>query len=144
MNLPQIKKWIDHNRFAVILPVVGCCLWAWVAGCTPQTASVLRPGETLNATELSLELKEWQAKVDVQAARYEAAAADLEAQQEAMAKAQEAVLQIASGSVADLPGLISLLLGGGVLGLLTDNVRKGGVIGGLKKANKDQAQALTS
>jgi len=134
MNWPGVKKWLDHNRFTTVFPLVALSLWIWAAGCSPQTASVIRPGQVIDAPGLALELKEWQATVDIQAARFEAAGEDLAAQAARISQAKEAIMKLASGeAVADLPGLVTLLMGGGVLGLLTDNVRKGGVIGGLKK-----------
>ena len=137
--MSKVFKWLNHNRFTVITPIIASVLWAWVAGCSPETASILKPGEVVTSPQLAIELQEWQAMVSVQGARFEAAAADLEAQRERMSQVKETITQLASGSVADLPGLVSLLMGGGMLGLVVDNVRKGGVIGGLKRNRGEES-----
>ena len=48
-------------------------------------------------------------------------------------------MQLASGGVADMPGLLKLLLTGGGLGAIADNIRKRGLISGLKNGNKKKS-----
>lgn len=69
------------------------------------------------------------------AARFEAAGQDLEQQQTSNEKIKETLLGLASGGIPDVPGLLKLLIGGGGIGAIIDNIRKGGVIGGLKRNN---------
>ena len=67
------------------------------------------------------------------AARFEAAGEDITEQKANRNKLKEFILTLASGNVADLPGAITLLLTGGGLGAITDNIRKRGLISGLKR-----------
>ena len=67
------------------------------------------------------------------AAKFEAAGKDLVMQAERNEKLKETILGLATGGVPDVPGLIKLVIGGGGLGAIVDNIRKGGVIGGLKR-----------
>ena len=40
--LSRIWEWIEHNRFTVVLPLIGIILWVIAIGCTPQTQSPVR------------------------------------------------------------------------------------------------------
>lgn len=123
----KIWKWLEHNRFTVIVPLVGLVLWGIAVGCTPEVQSPLT-GQMVNAAELQLDY-------DITIKKFEAAKVDLEQQAEQQAAFKEALLALASGSVADWGGLLQLLIGGGFVGLIADNARKSGVIGGLKSNN---------
>jgi len=126
MNWTKIWNWIEHNRFSVIVPVMAIVLWIVAVGCTPQTLSPLS-GKMVTAAELQVDF-------NTAMARFELASADLERQAEMQAKFNELLLVLASGSVADWPGLLQMIIGGGLIGFMADNVRKNGVIGGLKKS----------
>lgn len=136
--MQKVWKWLNHNRFVVIFPVVGLMLWAYALSCTPETASPLDPGRMVNVSQLDIDFKTWQAQQEIMAAKFEAAGKDLAQQAEQNAKLKETILGLASGGVPDVPGLLKLLIGGGGLGAILDNIRKGGVIGGLKR-NKESA-----
>jgi hypothetical protein len=71
-------------------------------------------------------------------AKFDAAGKDLIRQEEQNAALKETILGLASNGIPDVPGLLKLLIGGGGLGAIVDNIRKGGVIGGLKR-NNDKA-----
>lgn len=129
----KILKWIDHNRFIVIAPTIGLILWLVAIGCQPQVPSPIDPGKQVNEKELAIEYKIWQGQTDITMAKFEAAGENLEKQKTDQQKIQEFLLQLASGSVADLPGLITLLIGGGAFGAIADNIRKRGLIAGLKR-----------
>ena len=129
-------KWLDHNRWVIIGPVLGFMLWAYAVGCTPETASPLDIGRMVNASQLEIDFKTWQAQQEITAAKFEAAGQDLVRQEEQNAKLKETILGLASGGIPDVPGLLKLVIGGGGLGAIVDNVRKGGVIGGLKRNKK--------
>lgn len=129
----KIWKWIDHNRFVVIGPVLAIAIWFYAVSCTPQTRSPLDPAKLVTAKGLEIELKVWQAENEIMIAKFEIAGEDLEQQKENNKKIQDFIVAAASGNVADLPGLITLLITGGGLGAIVDNIRKGGVIGGLKR-----------
>lgn len=131
--LEKIWKWIDHNRFTVIFPVLAVVIWIIGASCSPQTASLLIPGRMINESQLSLEYKTWQAQQEIMILKFEAAGEDIQEQKEDQAKLQEFLIALASGNIADLPGLITLLISGGGLGAIVDNVRKRGLIAGLKR-----------
>ena len=132
-TLSKIWKWIDHNRCVVIIPIMAIMLWAYAVSCTPLTRSPLDPARLVNVQQLDLDFKTWQKQQEITAAKFEAAGLDLEQQEERNANLKETILGLASGGIPDVPGLVKLLIGGGGLGLLADNVRKGGVIGGLKR-----------
>ena len=134
--LKKIWKWIDHNRCVVIGPIIAILIWGYAIGCTPLTQSILTAGKMLNAPELDLEFETWQKQQEIMIARFEAAGQDLERQKANNEKIKELILGLASGGVADMPGLVKLLLAGGGLGALTDNIRKRGLISGLKINNK--------
>ena len=134
--MQDVWKWLDHNRFVIIGPLVGVMLWAYAIGCTPETASPLDIGRMVNASQLDIDFKTWQAQQEITAAKFEAAGQDLVRQEEQNAALKETILGLASGGIPDVPGLLKLLVGGGGLGAIVDNVRKGGVIGGLKRNKK--------
>jgi len=134
--MEKFWKWLNHNRYVVIGPVVGLMLWAYALGCTPETASPLDIGRMVNASQLEIDFLTWQAQQEITAAKFEAAGQDLVRQEEQNAALKETILGLATGGVPDVPGLIKLLVGGGGLGAIVDNVRKGGVIGGLKRNKK--------
>ena len=131
--LKKIWKWIDHNRCVVVIPNMAIMTWAYAVSCTPLTGSPLDPARLVNVPQLELDFKTWQKQQEIAAAKFEAAGLDLEQQEERNAKLKETILGLASGGIPDVPGLVKLLVGGGGLGLLADNLRKGGVIGGLKR-----------
>jgi len=131
--LKKIWKWINHNRYVLIGPIIGIMIWAYALGCTPQTVSPLDPGRLVNVQQLDLDFKTWQSQQEVMAARFEAAGLDLARQKADNEKIKETLLGLASGGIPDMPGLMKLLLGGGGIGAIIDNIRKGGVIGGLKR-----------
>ena len=124
--LTKIWKWIDHNRWTVIMPVVATVLWVIAVGCTPEVQSPTQPGRMVNAAELQIEY-------DYMIAQFDEAASDLDRQAEAQAEFKQLILALASGSVAGWPGLLQMLFGGTLLGVAGDNIRKNGVIGGLKR-----------
>ena len=134
--MDKVWKWLNHNRYVVIGPLVGLMLWAYALGCTPETASPLDIGRMVNASQLEIDFKTWQAQQEITAAKFDAAGQDLVRQEEQNAKLKETILGLAAGGVPDVPGLLKLLIGGGGLGAIVDNVRKGGVIGGLKRNKK--------
>jgi len=128
-----VWKWIDHNRFIVIGPIVAVLVWFYAVGCTPMVRSPLDPVKMVDERDLALDLRTWQARNEIMIARFEAAGEELAEQKANNKKIEETILKLASGSVADLPGLIKLLITGGGLGAIGDNIRKRGLIAGLKR-----------
>jgi hypothetical protein len=133
MDLKKLWKVIEHHRYTVAAPVIGGLIWVAAVGCTPMTASPLDEAKQVNASQLSIEFKSWEARQAIVAAKFEAAGEDLTRQAEANEAFKQTLLTLASGSVADWSGLMQLLIGGGLLGVVGDNNRKNGVIGGLKR-----------
>jgi hypothetical protein len=133
MEWKKLWKTIEHHRYTVVCPVEGAGVWVAAVGCTPMTSSPLDDAKQVNASQLSIEFKSWEARQAIVAAKFEAAGQDLTRQAEANEVLKQTLLTLASGSVADWSGLVQLLVGGGLLGVLGDNVRKNGVIGGLKR-----------
>ncbi len=131
--MEKIWKWINHNRFVLIGPIIGIMLWAYAVGCTPLTSSPLDPARLVNVQQLDLDFKTWQSQQEIMAAKFEAAGLDIEQQAASNEKIKETLLGLASGGIPDVPGLLKLMIGGGGLGAIVDNIRKGGVIGGLKR-----------
>lgn len=134
----KTMKWIDHNRFVIIFPVLSILIWSYALGCTPTTMSPLAPGRMVNVAQLDIDFMTWQAQQEIMAARFEAAGIDLVQQKAGNEKIKEMIFSLASGGVPDVPGLLKLVIGGGGLGAILDNIRKGGVIGGLKR-NRETA-----
>lgn len=131
--MKKILDFMDHNRFTVICPVVAIVIWLLAVGCTPLTPSPMEGGKLVNASELGIEYEQWLADQKVMEKRFAAAGQDLERQAQANEEFKQVLLTLASGSVADWSGLVQLLVGGGLLGVVGDNIRKNGVIGGLKR-----------
>lgn len=128
----KIWKWVDHNKFGVICPLVGLAIWAVAFGCTPETRSPLDPARMVTATELEQDFLVWQKQQEIVMVKFEFSRQDIEQQKEEWDRFQEFLVALASGSVADLPGLLQLLLGGGFIGLFADRLRASGNIGRLK------------
>ena len=135
-RIQKVWKVIEHHRYTVVCPVIALLFWVFAVGCTPMTASPIDETKLVNAKQLSIELKSWEAKQAIVAAKFEAAGEDLTRQAEANEAFKQTLLTLASGSVADWSGLVQLLIGGGLLGVVGDNIRKNGVIGGMKGASK--------
>jgi hypothetical protein len=131
--LKKIYDFIDYNRFLVITPIVALIFWFIAVGCTPTAISPINPTKEVNAAELETEFAVWQKEQEITMVRFNAARADIEKQQQAWNEFQQLLVKLSSGSVADLPGLVQLLAGGTLLGAVSDNLRKRGVIAGLKR-----------
>jgi hypothetical protein len=135
-TLKKIWNAIEHNRFTIVCPVMAAIIWLTAVGCTPVTFSPTDQGKLVNARELNTEYEVWLAQNKVMETKFTAAGKDLEEQAVQQEQFKQFLLTLASGNVADWSGLVQLIVGGGLLGALSDNVRKSGVIGGLAKANK--------
>lgn len=125
----KIFKWVEHNRFAVIAPVIMLGIWLYAVGCTPTTASPLDPNKQVNAAELEIDFESWQAQQAIIMKRFDLGRADIDRQKQAWAEFQTVLMQLSTGAVADWGGLVQLLLGGTFVGVLADRARASGVIG---------------
>lgn len=137
--LHSILNWIDHNRWAVIMPVGVVALVLSVGMGRPKTESVLHPGEEVTATQLEREAALFVKEQETTARLFEIAAEDLAVQ----AGRNEAILEtiggvatsIATGGV-NVPALIAAVITLASVGLnigqKLDGRRKDGVITTLK------------
>ncbi len=128
MDFEKVKKWIDHNRFAVVGLMLAVILFVGGVACTPEVVSPVS-GRPVTAIELEIE---WNTTL----AKYEAAVADLERQAVMQGKFQELILSVASGGITEWGSLANLFISGGFLGFMGDNIRKRGLIAGLKKRKR--------
>lgn len=135
-TMTKILKWINYNRFVVIGPILGLIIWFSGWSCTPLTESLLNPGRMINESQLVVELKTWKAQQEIFMIKFEAAGEDIAQQKENNKKLEAMVLDLASGGIPDMAGLVKLVFGGLALGAGGDNIRKRGLIAGLKINNK--------
>jgi len=131
---PKLWSVLEKNRWTVIAPLAGIMLWLF-AGicCTPETKSPTRPTVLVNAVELQRDFEEWQANNTLTAKKFEWAISDIKQQEERWSAIENGIMTVASGGVTSWSGLLSILTGSGIVGLFADNIRKNGVIGGLKR-----------
>lgn len=136
MNELLTKLWsfIEKNRWAAIMPFLGLMLWLVASfSCTPLTESPIRQGVQVNAIELQQDYQTWLSDCNLVSQKFGWAVADIKLQEEKWSKVEAAIMTIATGGATTWPSLIQLLMGSGLVGLFADNVRKNGVIGGLKR-----------
>ena len=129
--MQEILTWIKHNRFTVVLPVIGLIVWITAIGCEPFTISPVS-GKEVNVTQLQIEY-------DATLAKFDAAVEDIERKYEQQEAILQAITQLATGDIVDMQGAISLLIGAGGVGVLFDNRRnrrKDTVIAAMKKRKK--------
>lgn len=133
------KVWdvIEKNRWTTLIPTAGVILWLFVSfSCVPKTDSPVGGGVKVDAKGLQQQYETWIANNEITAKKFQWAAEDIEEQQAKWNKLTAVLMTVASGKVTSWQGLLNILLGSGVLGIGVDNVRKNGVIAGLKR-NKD-------
>ena len=123
-KLKTIAKTTNGLTATIIAVVLALIIGVIGFACTPATKSQLDPARKVDARELNIEYQIWLAEQQVQQRRFELAAEELDAQAEQLTALGDIVQTLASGGVPNVPGLIQLVLGAGVLGLVTDNVRR--------------------
>lgn len=128
------KVWdlVEKNRFVVCGLLLGIFLTIYQVNCSPRTISPLDDKKVVDARGLELELKAWQSQQQLTNAKFELAAADMNDQLANQKKVDELIGKLAENSTnpTSWPGL---LLSGGAIGAIIDNIRKRGVISGLKR-----------
>jgi hypothetical protein len=156
--LSKLSKTADHNRYKIAaLLVVGLILFYGI-GCESKTASIVNPGNTVNAATFNSEaitvsagLTTEKAQIDAQIAAYNAKAAaiqaqiaagvaDLEKQEQIKAElfnlAGSAAIAATTGQVNPEAVVGTVITAAGILlglGSALDSRRKDAVISGLKK-----------
>ena len=131
--LVKIWTFIDHNRFFVIAFIMSIILLVCQYSCVPQTQSILVSGRMIDDRQLALELKEWQVKNELMIAKFGSAAEDLVLQKQQLDKLSKFIIRIGSGDIPTIPDILKYLVAGGGIGAIVDNVRKRGLIAGLKR-----------
>lgn len=131
--LKKAVEFVDYNRWLVVGFIAGVLVMAGGLSCEPLTESPTNPQKLVDAKELQTDFARWQADQQIIAAQFEQAGEDLKSQQEAQDKITKFLLDIASGAAVDWQAGLQLVLAGGGLGAIVDNIRKRGVIAGLKK-----------
>jgi len=134
--LEKIWSFIEKHRFTVIAPLICLGLWLVAHGCMPLTIGPLSQKQ-VSAVELEQEFAVWQKQQEIVMQQFDFARADIERQKEQWSKFQGLLLTLASGTVADWPGLVQLLLSGGFLGMGLDVIRKNAVLAGVKYQQKN-------
>lgn len=136
-KLTTIWNVIEKNRWTTIMPF--CSIIAWIVlsiGCEITTLSPTRDGVKVSVAQLQQDYDTWVSDCNATAKRFESAAADIETQQDERAKISEILMAVASGNVTNYTGLLSMITTAGLFGVGADNVRKNGVIAGLKRNKK--------
>lgn len=128
-----IWKWITYYRFTVVTPIFILLFWVILYGCSPRVESPLQPGKLVSTSGLATDFKVWQAEQSITMIKFEAAGKNLELQREQQTKFFSLLLKLAGGSVASWPGLLQLLISGGFLAAVGDNIRKDVVLSIYKK-----------
>jgi hypothetical protein len=132
--LSKIWSVLEKNRWTVLAPIAGIMLWFYASiACTPQTSSPIRPTVQVNIAELQQDFETWQAESTLMTKKFEWAVTDIKQQEERWNNIESALMSVATGGVTSWSGLLSILTGSGLIGLFADNIRKNGVIGGLKR-----------
>lgn len=136
-TLEKLWSVIEKNRWATIVPVIGIIAWVALSlSCSLTTLSPIRSGVQVNAVELELDYQTWIADCNTTAKRFKFAASDIERQREQWSKIESALMSVASGNVTSFTGLLGILTTTGLIGFGADNLRKNGVIAGLKRKKK--------
>ncbi|MEN6309836.1 MAG: hypothetical protein ABFD91_18980 [Anaerohalosphaeraceae bacterium] len=124
---------IDYNRFAVMAVILCMVVWIFAIGCSPVVLSPVNPEKAVNAAELETDYQVWLKDNEAMQIKFEAAGNDLKQQAENQAKFQQVLVSLATGQVANFGAFAELLMGTGLIGVIGDNIRKNGVIAGLKR-----------
>ena len=123
-KLKTITKTTNGLTATIICLLLSLVIGVIGVACMPETQSPLNPERKLNARELEHAYQVWIVEQQVQQRKFELAAEDLDTQTEQLTAIGEAIQTLAAGGVPSIPGLLQLLLGAGVIGLITDNVRR--------------------
>lgn len=142
----KVTKWINYNRFLVIGITIAIGVWIFTSCGTPQTESPYRTGVYVTSDELEIEYSRWIADQNTIAKKFVAAGKDLEKQQAGQNELKKIIVDVANGDITSGKTLLLTLLTGTAGGSLIDNIRKRGLISGLKanvKANGTQTKTPT-
>lgn len=129
MKAKSVVNWFSYNRGLVAGIILGVIMSVIAASCIPVTASPLDPQKIVDANGLQLEYKAWQLEQEITAEKFRIAAVDLQKQAENQEIIEKAIITVAQNPT----NAWQLLADGVLLGAVFDNIRKRGVIAGLKR-----------
>jgi hypothetical protein len=140
--LDKIWKLIEYNRWFVAGVILALAVTLGGVYCVPLTPSPIEQARLVDEKGLSLDFKTWQMQCSIMQDKFTAAGEDLQAQAARNSQIQTMIVDLASGRIPDVPAFLQLLLASGGIGAVYDNIRKRGLISGLKiqvKNNADKA-----
>jgi hypothetical protein len=130
--LEKIWQFIEYNRWFVIGVILSIILTFGGFYCVPVTPSPLQPAKMVDEKGLALEFKTWQMQCQVIQDQFTNAGEDLQAQAARNTQIASMIVDLSSGRLPDIPSFLQVLLASGGLGAVYDNIRKRGLITGLK------------
>jgi hypothetical protein len=142
--LEKIWQFIEYNRWFVAGVILALAVTLGGIYCVPVTPSPLQPAKMVDEKGLALEFKTWQMQCQVMQDQFTAAGEDLQAQAARNGQIETMIVDLASGRIPDIPSFLQVLLASGGLGAVYDNIRKRGLISGLKIQVKNNANSTTT
>jgi hypothetical protein len=137
--LDKIWKFIEYNKWFVLGVILALAVTLGGIYCVPLTPSPIEQARLVDEKGLSLDFKTWQMQCSIIQDKFTAAGEDLRAQAAMNGQIQSMIIDLASGRVPDVPAFLQLLLASGGMGAVYDNIRKRGLISGLKIQVKNNA-----
>jgi hypothetical protein len=137
--LDKIWKFLEYNKWFVLGVILALAVTLGGIYCVPLTPSPIEQARRVDEKGLSLDFKTWQMQCQVMQDRFTAAGEDLQAQAAMNGQIQSMIIDLASGRVPNVPAFLQLLLASGGMGAVYDNIRKRGLISGLKIQVKNNA-----
>jgi hypothetical protein len=139
--LEKIWTFMNYNRWLVAGVILALAVTLGGIYCVPLTPSPLREEKLVDEKGLQLEFKTWQMQSQIIQDKFTNAGEDLQAQAARNSQIQAMIVDLASGRMPDVPAFLQVLLASGGLGAVYDNIRKRGLISGLKIQVKNGANA---
>ena len=139
--LDKIWTFIEYNRWLIAGIFLSLLLTFGGIYCVPLTSSPLQPEKMVDEKGLAIDFKTWQMQTAIMQEKFTNAGEDLKTQTEKNSQIETMIVDLASGRVPDVPALLKILLGAGGLGAVYDNIRKRGLISGLKITAKNNANS---
>lgn len=131
-----VWSFVEKNRFLLVCIFLSMFIFFYGSCMEPVTSSVLNPEKSVTAKQLELEYVQWLHDVNEQSMKFNFASDDIAAKKASLDKLYNCISQLAQGNVGGFEEGMLFLIGGGGLGAIVDNIRKRGVISGLKMMKK--------
>jgi len=142
--LEKIWQFIEYNRWFVAGIILSLLLTFGGIYCVPVTPSPLQPAKMVDEKGLALDFKTWQMQCQVIQDQFTNAGEDLQAQAARNSQIETMIVDLASGRIPSIPSFLQILLASGGLGAVYDNIRKRGLITGLKIQVKNGSNATNN